>query len=437
MVGDIEDIFEEELKARPIFKNLDVLSPHYVPEELPHRDAEIKDISRILAPVVRNEKPNNIFIYGKTGTGKTCVVRLVKRKLEGFVSNPEKNPANAVIRNIYMNCKVLNSKYQVLLKTAESGNLNDGSLTDNPLADRGGKGLMGMTSVDLYERVKKVVESNSINLILILDEIDQIKKGGGFDDLIYGLTRINDELSAGSISVVCMSNDIRVVKKLGPRTKSTLCEEEMVFEPYNAIQLGTILKQRIYDLEGFKKDSIDESAIALISAIAAQDGDARYALKLLQKSGEIAKNGGDVKVLDDHVEKAKKKVEEDIIYDAISTLPEQQQIVLYSIAKLVMRGGMYGLLNKIRRGSCGYETLSNGILTSGDVFSEYERQCEELNRHPRTMRSFETYLNELEMLGLITMKISGKGFRGNTRLIRLGYPPKDIEQIVKKNFNLE
>jgi cell division control protein 6 len=44
------------------------------------------------------------------------------------------------------------------------------------------------------------------------------------------------------------------------------------------------------------------------------------------------------------------------------------------------------------------------------------------------------YLSELEMQGLISAQISGKYVRGNTRLIKLGYPPKEIKDIIKNSW---
>ncbi|RLI95310.1 MAG: cell division control protein Cdc6, partial [Candidatus Altiarchaeales archaeon] len=397
--------------------------PHYVPPELPHRDNEIRDVTRIIAPALREEKPNNLFIYGKTGTGKTCVVKYVIRKLEEFVNNPEKNIKNAVVKVVYMNCKIRNTKYQVLLKTLEDNALNDPSLSNTPLADRPDKGLKGMDPVDLYERLFRVVQSNGINLIIILDEIDQVKKE--LNDLLYILPRINDELSSGSVSIIGISNDMRVKRRLDPRSRSTLCEEEIIFRPYNAVQLMTILRQRIKD--GFQPNTVKEGAVRRIAAFAAQDGDARYALRLLQKAGEIARNEGKDKVDIEDVGKAKDLVEKDIMAEAISTLPEHQQIVIYSIASLASRGGMYKRLSGIH----------DGDLFTGEVYEAYERNCRLLNTAPRTMRRFSEYLNELEMLGLITMRMSGKGQRGTTRFIRLGYPPEEIKQIVKGSLGLE
>ncbi len=419
-----ENIFESELKEQRIFRNLEVLSPHYVPPELPHREKEIKEVTRLIAPILRNQKPGNVFIYGKTGTGKTCVVRYVTKKLMEFAENPEKNTLNTVVRVSYMNCKVKNSKYQVLLRLAEDEALNSG-LKDAPLKDRPEKELKGMDPNDLYERIFKVVKANGMNLIIVLDEIDMINKGKDLNDLMYQLIRMNDELPSGRVSIIGMSNDARLKRRLDPRSLSTLCEEERVFSPYNAIQIKAILKQRIS--AGFQDDVVDAATISKIAAYAAQDGDARYALRLLRKAGDIAEASTADKVLPEHVENAKKAAEDDIMGELIKNLPEHQQIVMYSIAALALQGGMQKRLSG----------LSEGDLFTGEVFEEYEKNCKNLARNPRTIRQFSQYLSELEMSGFITTAMSGKGIRGNTRLIRLGYDPDEIKNTIKTCLGIE
>jgi len=419
----IKNLFEHELEERRIFRDISILSPHYVPQELPHRDKEIRGVTKIIAPALRNEKPSNLFIYGGTGTGKTCVVKYVIRKLEEFLKDPERDLGDILVRVVYMNCKIRCSKYQVLLKALEDDSLNDEKLKNIPLEGRTERSLKGMDPADLYDRLFNVIQNNGVNLIIILDEIDMVKKG--LNDLMYILTRINDELSSGHVSIIGISNDRRVKSRLDPRSKSTLCEEEMIFPHYNAIQLRTILRQRVE--KGFQPDTIDDSAIRRIAAFAAQDGDARYALKLLQKAGEIAQNESKARVDLDDVGMAKDLVEKDIMTESIALLPEHQQIVIYSIANLALKGGLYQRLSGI----------GTGDLLTGEVYEAYEANCRALNRNPRTMRQFSEYLNELEMSGLIAMRLSGKGIRGTTRLIRLGYPPDEIIQIVRQSLGLE
>ncbi|MFH1403654.1 MAG: AAA family ATPase [Candidatus Altiarchaeota archaeon] len=425
-------LFDDEIKEMGVFKDLNVLSPHYVPKELPYRSHEIKQVTQILAPILNDAKPNNLFLYGKTGTGKTSVVKRVMGELDEVVADEKRNKNKVRVIVCYMNCRLgYNSKYQVLIRLLEDEKLTGEDLRKSPLTGVKNGKLSGRSPTELYDKMKKVVEANAIKLIAVLDEVDMIKD---VDDLIYILTRVNDEINEadvdgvkrrGSVSIIGISNRYSFKNSLDPRTKSTLCEQELVFKPYNAKQLKTILVQRVK--LGFRARAISESNIGLIAAYAAQtNGDARYALKLLQTAGEIAQNDKRKRVNRDDVKEAKSKVEEDIIFELITTLPEHQQIALYSIADRITRGSQYKRLSD----------LPDDVLVSGEVYENYEKICKALNRNPRTMRWFGEYLKELEMLGLVTLSISGSGFRGNTTLIRLGTHPDYIKKIVGNSLGI-
>ncbi len=81
--SNIDKIFDRYLDAQnTIFRNREVLSPHHVPDILPHRDEKFEELAKILAPALRGGAPSNIFIYGTTGTGKTAVTKQVLSKLK-------------------------------------------------------------------------------------------------------------------------------------------------------------------------------------------------------------------------------------------------------------------------------------------------------------------------------------------------------------------
>jgi len=425
-------LFEAELSETGVFKDLNVLSPHYIPKELPYRKNEIKQITALLSGVLLGVKAKNVFLYGKTGTGKTSVVKSIGRELDALLADSGRNKNKVRVIQSYMNCRLgFNSKYQVLLKILEEEALKATDLSNKPFDGVRTATLAGRSPTELYSRLRKVVESNALNFIVILDEVDMVKE---VNELLYILTRINDEIKEadiggevkrGSVSVIGISNSYSFKNNLDSRTKSALCEEEVVFKPYNANQLKTILANRVK--MGFRKGSISVSNIALISAYAAQtNGDARYGLRLLQKAGEIAQNHRRKRVKKEDVVEAKAKVEEDILTEIITTLPEHQQVVLYSIADLMSRGSQYRRLA---------ETPSD-VLFSGEVYENYERICKALNREPRTMRWFGEYLKELEMLGLVALSLSGAGIRGTTTLIRLGANPTEIKKVVGTSLGL-
>ncbi|NYZ79951.1 AAA family ATPase [Candidatus Micrarchaeota archaeon] len=398
----MDDIFEKEMQKSTVFTDRNVLSAHYVPDVLPHREKEIEKIMKTLAPALKGTNYSNLFIYGKTGTGKTATTRHV---LDRLMQVKEKYNAN--VDAIYVNCRISNTKYQVVLKFAEHCVPNEN--------------FLGYPLQHLLDKTMKTISENNTNVVIVLDELDKVKS---LDDLMYTLTRANDELKKGHIGLIGITNNVLFKKELDPRSKSTLCEDEMVFAPYNAEQLREILKQRA-DM-GYRKNAIGDAAIDYAAALSAQEsGDARYALKLLLKAGEIADGDKAGKITEDHIKRARKGVEEEIVLDLINTLPKQQQIVLYAIAALTSEAGKYQRLDG---------SHDEKILFSGEVFEKYERLCHTFGQESRSARWCREYINDLEMLGLITTTQSGKGYRGNTTLIRLAFAADKIKKAVESKI---
>src|SRR3989344_8068675 len=77
---ELDKIFES-FDGNRIFNDKSILQSNYRPEEIPHRGEQIKQIASILAPALRGERTSNIFLYGKTGTGKTLSIQYVQNKL--------------------------------------------------------------------------------------------------------------------------------------------------------------------------------------------------------------------------------------------------------------------------------------------------------------------------------------------------------------------
>ena len=397
----VENIFEKEFARNTVFIDQNLLSPHYTPKELPFREAQIKEIGSALAKTIKGRKADNIFIYGKTGTGKTCVTRYAIQQLLDF-SKAKNLPVNGA----YVNCRTHNSKYRVLIKMVK-----DFYPDEN---------FLGFSAAFVYEKLVDYVNQGK-QLVIVLDEIDKIKD---LDELVYSLTRGNDEVQKGGISVIGISNNLMFKDRLDPRTKSSLCEQEMIFPPYNAPELREILKQRAE--KAFKKGVVDESAINLSAAIAAQEsGDARTALMLLLRAGEIADRKNMEEVTDAEVKKAKSKVEEEIILNMISTLPQQQQLVLYAISSLsINKNGIRKLTGQIEE----------GVFFSGDIYEEYKKMAKRIKEEVVSARWYRQYISELEMYGLIVSTASGKGIRGQTRLIKLGFDAGKVHDVIEKEL---
>jgi cell division control protein 6 len=273
----------------------------------------------------------------------------------------------------------------------------------------------GLPTDVLYRRFFCRLDERHQAVVLILDEIDTLVCKVG-DEFLYNLTRINNELKNAQLNIVGITNDLSFRDRLDMRIKSSLSEEEILFRPYNALELKNILAQRIE--EGFLPGVVSEPIINKCAAIAAQEhGDARRALDLLRVAGEIAERNGETTITEEHVNIAEEKLDVDRVTETIKTQPRQSQAVLYAI---------FGLSKREAK-----KWVDSRILT-GDVFHAYENICTENGLKILTQRRVSDLIAELDMLGIINAKVISKGRYGRTREISLPMS----EQLLEKVHNL-
>ncbi len=386
----IDRIFSQSLKSS-IFVNRDVLRPDYIPDELPHREEQIAKLASILAPALKQSRPSNVFIYGLTGTGKTAVTKFVLRKLA-----EKARELGARVTVCYVNVRKDDTTYRVLLRLAECIDLH--------------LPFTGISTAEAYRRFLKALELRNTLMIAALDEIDFLVKKHG-DELLYRLTRCNEELRYSQLTVIGITNDLKFVESLDPRVRSSLGEVELVFPPYNAPQLEDILRQRAR--LAFKPGVLEEGVIPLCAALAAREhGDARRALDLLRVAGEIAEREGSDKVRVEHVHRARMELERDRVCEVVSTMPLHAKLVLLSI------------LNLCRM---------NSRATTGEVYSHYRALCSKLGIEHVSQRRVSEIISELDMLGIITARVVSRGRYGKTRVITLSVPPDAVIKALEED----
>ncbi len=403
MALELDKIFES-FDRNTIFKDKSFLQINYQPEEIPHREEQIKQIASIMAPVLRGERSSNLFLYGKTGTGKTLSILFVKDEL--MKRSAKNNGFKLKIE--YLNCKlrkISDTEYRIL---AELIKKLGGDVPDT-----------GLPTEAVYSKFIKIIDSEKQLIVLVLDEIDQaVKKISS--DFLYNLTRLNSELSKAQICVVGISNNLTFLDELDPRVRSSLSEEEIVFPPYNALQLQEILNQRAGF--AFKENILQEGVIAKCAAYAAREhGDARRALDLLRVAGELAERDSSGKILLKHIDDANSKIEKDKILDVIRSEPKQFQYVLHSIINLVEQRSRDSL-----RGGRAAEPIF-----TGDVYNFYREVCSKNKSEVLTQRRVSDIIQEFDMLGIINVRIISKGRGGRMREIKLAITT-DIREKAKE-----
>ena len=267
--------------------------------------------------------------------------------------------------------------------------------------------ITGLPTDEIYRTFIKLIDKNKQLIILILDEIDQLVEKVG-DETLYNLTRIGSELKNTEISIIGISNNLIFADNLDPRVKSSLSEEEIVFPPYNALQLQDILRSR--SKRAFKKEVIDQGLIEKCAAYAAREhGDARRALELLRVAGEVAERKSSQKITIKDLDIAEEKIERDRVLDIVKTQPKQFQLTLFSILSTLPD-------NK------------NTIFTGG-IYEHYKDSCIKVGLRPLTQRRISDIIAELDMLGIINAKVISKGRYGRTREITLAVPKSTVPNI--------
>ena len=394
---NIDKFYQNYLKGPKLFKNREALEPSFIPDELPHRNSEIEKIAGITACALEGDVPANFLCYGMTGTGKTATVRYISQKLaQHCTSNPP--------WWVYINCTVVSTPYRILAHIY------------NTIVGKEKIPATGLPKDIILKKLLGLLDQLIKNSVcfLVLDEIDILIEKKGGNEILYNLTRLNENLDLCRTSVIGISNKLKFMEYLDARVTSNLEEEEpIVFHPYNANQLADILKQRAEI--AFNNGVIDDGVIKLCAGLAAKEhGDARKALQLLRKAGELAERNQNKKILESHVEKAQKDIDKDHIVEYLFSMPLQTQLTLTAIY----------LLSKFTK---------EHIITSGDI---YEVHSELSNKIPGlkqlTHRRISDYINELALSGLIIANTRSLGHYGRTKIIKLDIEQQLVERVLSQ-----
>jgi cell division control protein 6 len=397
MSDPIDDLLDAAESGKSIIKNRDILHFTYIPNTILHRKNEQEQVTQSLLPILKQSRPSNLLVYGKPGTGKTLVVKKVLSKIQERVEK-----SNFPIKLIYSNSKNETTLYGLLVSLGRQLGLEQDELPSN-----------GLAISEVFKRLLAKIEKGKLNAIFVIDEIDYlaqlVAKTG--KDILYQLTRANEQLKQGSLTMVGISNDLTFKEKLDPRVISSLGEEEIVFTNYNVEQIKKILEERIN--ESFIENSVEEPALNLCAALAGgEHGDARRAIDLLRVSGELAERQQSDKVTIEHVREASLKIEENKEEASLKSYPLHEKLVIIAIMK------------------------ANGSST-GEIYSSYKNLCKTLGKDELTQRRITQMLSEIELSGIISGRLIHQGIHGRTKKYKLTISSEMIKKSFKDDLSLQ
>lgn len=389
----LDNIFEKAAIGETLIKNRRTLTIDYVPEKLPFRDEETKTVAQTLSVILKGARPSNLLLFGKPGTGKTAVV---KKVIEHLHKKTKELGLEIIVPII--NTKSANTAYKVLYEIAEDMGINK---EEKKLQVH----FTGLSMGEATDRILDFIGKKKLNVVLVFDEIDSLVDKNG-DDILYNFTRANERISKGGfISLIGISNSLTFKDKLDPRVRSSLSEEEMVFNPYKVEQLQKILIDR--SRVAFNDGAIDGAAINLCAAMAGKEnGDARKAIDLLRVAAEIAEREKADKVEEKHIRLAQEKIEKDTNFEILKNSTTHTKIIIMAIMK-------------------------SKIGNTGEVYEIYSSLCRHTEQEPLTQRRITQIISELDQLGLVISNIMSQGRYGRSQRIKITVPVLTIKEALK------
>ena len=363
------------------------------------RDEEIRELSGHFAPILRDDHPMHLALWGKTGTGKTLSMSFflgilkrlcLKKGVEMWYEHLDITTPRPCFRALNDLACLLNASKRY---------------------------KKGVCLDEFMLRIEDKLANYRGYLILFIDEIDNVRRDRN-TFMAFLIRRLPQAIPA-KVILVFASNNLDWMSSLDPRVQSFLKISELVFKPYDAIDLKRILQIRVE--KALHPGVVEPGVIEKIAALSSREhGDARKAVALLARGAQLA-------------EKADSKVTLALVDQAAQQIEKDRYVTMISTAPLQLQATMAAVILAVR------ERDGRPVVT-GEAYDAYTSFCQRAGIRSIPPRAFGDLIAELDLYSFVRSPVRSMGRYGRTRQIYLRLSEdltSQIHDVILMNFELQ
>ena len=368
----IEDIL---LHDETIFKNINAFDPDYLPENYKYRDSQMEALAICIRPALKKGRPVNAVVLGSCATGKTTAIKKIFEMVE---RNSEK------VVCCYINCQLNTTRFGIFSQIYQKIFGHYPPETGVPFSR-------------IYQKIMQHMVSENKALVVALDDVNYLFHSKNANKIFYDILRAHEAFPGARTGVFAILSDIEFRYALDKNVNSVFIPQEIIFQPYSREELFSILEERTK--MGFYPEVISDQILEEIVEKTLESGDLRVGIDLLRVCGNLAESEASRTIDGKHLEEALKRTGPVSLSHTLNSLSDLEN----SLLELIVN-------------------FKDENLTAGSLYELFQQKTEPVIPH------FNRTLDKLEFLRLIDTKFTGKGMRGNSRLVILRFSQDEINK---------